>query len=129
MFLSYRNQSVDLLANHLIGFYMMGTLVVKGLINSTLQGKLCGSNKRRPSLTGEIADSDNELPTKRSKTEQYGKTVYITFQKPGGCTCKVELKETGKTMLSVAQKLNYKSFFFVFYNNVAHKVQTIPTYY
>ena len=31
MFLSYRNHSVDLLANQLNGFYMMRTLVVKGL--------------------------------------------------------------------------------------------------
>ena len=32
MFPSYRNQSVDLLANQLNGFYTMGTLVVKGLM-------------------------------------------------------------------------------------------------
>ena len=31
MFLSYRNQSVDLLCNQLTVFYMVGTLVVKGL--------------------------------------------------------------------------------------------------
>ena len=34
MFPSYRNQSVDLYANQLIGFYMMGTLVVKRLTKS-----------------------------------------------------------------------------------------------
>ena len=32
MFPLYRNQSVDFSANQLTGFYMMGTLVVKGLI-------------------------------------------------------------------------------------------------
>ena len=31
MFLSYRNHSVDMLANQLNGFYMMRTFVVKGL--------------------------------------------------------------------------------------------------
>ena len=36
MFSSYRNQSVDFSANQLTGFYIMGTLVLKGLNTSKL---------------------------------------------------------------------------------------------
>ena len=35
----------------------------------------------------------------------------IICQKPDGGICKVAFKETGKTMLSVAQKLSDKTFF------------------
>ena len=40
MFPSYRNQSVDLLckSNQLTGFYMMGALVVKGLMENFIFG-------------------------------------------------------------------------------------------
>ena len=39
MYPSYRNQSVDLhsTANQLAGFYMMGTVVVKGLKKKVMQ--------------------------------------------------------------------------------------------
>ena len=52
-----------------------------------------------------------KLPRTRSKTEQYDKTMCIICQNPGGRNCKVKFKETGRTMLSVAQKLSDKSFF------------------
>ena len=66
--------------------------------------------KVRPSLTGETTDNDNEHPRTRSKTEQYDKTMCIICQKPDGRTCKVAFRETGKTMISVAQKLGDKTF-------------------
>ena len=37
--------------------------------------------KRRPSLTGETTDNNNELPRTRSKTEQYDKTLCIICQR------------------------------------------------
>ena len=52
-----------------------------------------------------------KLPRTRSKTEQYDKTMCIICQNPGGRNYKVKFKETGRTMLSVAQKLSDKSFF------------------
>ena len=38
------------------------------------------------------------------------KTLYIIFQKPAGYLCKVESKQTSRTMLSVAENLPDKSF-------------------
>ena len=43
MFPLYRNQSADFSANQLTGFYMMGTLVVKGLTLTTNIG--CQKNE------------------------------------------------------------------------------------
>ena len=37
MFPSYRNQSVDLLSKQLTGFYMMETLVIKGLMSAFIK--------------------------------------------------------------------------------------------
>ena len=43
----------------------------------------------------------------------------IIYQKQDRRTCKVPLKETGKTMLSVAQKLSDKTFF-IRLNTITH---------
>ena len=59
-----------------------------------------------------MTDNDNQLPRTRSTTEHYNKTMSIICQKPDGRTCKVAFKETGKTMLSVAQNLSDKTFFY-----------------
>ena len=72
-----------------------------------------------PSLTGETTDNDNKIPRTRSKAEKYDKTMCIICQKPDGHTCKVAFKETGKTVLSVAQKLSDKTFF-IRLNTITH---------
>ena len=59
MFPSYRNQSVDLLANQLTRFYMMGTLVVKGLsktyINSLRKPKIIKYKKQNINIRNFIS--------------------------------------------------------------------------
>ena len=80
--------------------------------------------KGRPSLTGETTDNDNNIPRTKSKTEKYDKTMCIICQKPDGHTCKVAFKETGKTMLLVAQKLSDKTLF-IWLNTITHADDTI----
>ena len=93
------------------------------LQNQSILGKALWLKKRRLSVTREMTDNDNKLPRTRSRTEQYDKSMRIICQQPDGPTCKVAFKETGKTVLSVGQKLS--GTFFIRLNTTTYDTDAI----
>ena len=89
MFPSYENESDDLPANQLTSFYMMGTLVVKGLINNPNHRLFANSNLMTPKKIQNIlcleivrirSFSGPYFSAFRLSTKRYGASLCIQFK-------------------------------------------------
>lgn len=79
---------------------------------SSIETDECSVVKRkqeRPSIKGRTTDIANRTPMTRSKLHNCDKTLCIACQQRRGFLCKVEFKQTGRTMLPVAEKPTDKS--------------------